>query len=68
MLSASPTVAKITPSQPEERPVSERQYEQTDRPDSVKRKAEWTRPEVDRLLAGGAEATDGADTDGVTLS
>lgn len=48
--------------------MSERQYEQTDRPDSVKRKAEWTRPEVDRLLAGGAEATDGADTDGVTLS
>ena len=29
---------------------------------------EWSRPEVDRLIAGGAEATDGADTDGVTLS
>lgn len=29
---------------------------------------EWIRPEVDRLIAGGAEATDGADTDGVTLS
>lgn len=48
--------------------MSERQYEQTGEIDSVERKTEWTRPEVDRLLAGGAEATDGADTDGVTLS
>jgi hypothetical protein len=34
---------------------------------SAERKSEWTRPEVDRLLAGGAEATDGADTDGADL-
>ena len=48
--------------------MSERQNERMVEPVSAERKAEWTRPEVDRLLAGGAEATDGADTDGVTLS
>jgi hypothetical protein len=32
------------------------------------RLAEWVRPEVDTFIAGAAEATDGADTDGVTLS
>ena len=35
---------------------------------SAQPRSEWSRPEVDRLIAGGAEATDGADTDGVTLS
>lgn len=48
--------------------MSERRYEAMDEPDSVRRKPEWTRPEVDRLIAGGAEASDGADSDGITLS
>jgi hypothetical protein len=48
--------------------VDERQPESIDGCASQVRKAEWSRPEVDRLLAGGAEATDGADTDGPTLS
>jgi hypothetical protein len=47
--------------------VEERQREAIDGPEA-ECKTEWTRPEVDRLLAGGAEATDGADTDGATLS
>jgi hypothetical protein len=44
--------------------VSERQHESMDEPVSAEPKIEWTPPEVDRLLAGGAEATDGGDTDG----
>jgi hypothetical protein len=47
--------------------VGERQERKVD-PEAVERRAEWTRPEVDRLDAGGAEGTDGSDTDGVTLS
>jgi hypothetical protein len=32
------------------------------------RRLAWAKPEVDRFQAGGAEASDGADTDGSTLS
>jgi hypothetical protein len=48
--------------------MDERQQEERDGPASGARKAEWTPLEVDRLVAGSAEATDGADSDGVTLS
>jgi hypothetical protein len=34
---------------------------------SATARAEWTAPEVDRLIAGGAEGSDGADTDGADL-
>ena len=36
-------------------------------PETVERKADWTRPEVEKLIAGGAEAADGADVDGTDL-
>ncbi|HEX8222623.1 MAG TPA: hypothetical protein VF605_02265 [Allosphingosinicella sp.] len=32
---------------------------------SAESKAEWTSPEVDRLVAGGAEAGPGADVEGL---
>lgn len=48
--------------------MDQRHPEQIDDATSARPKEEWSRPEVDRLIAGGAEATDGADTDGVTLS
>ena len=31
----------------------------------ARRKAEWSAPEVDRLIAGGAEASAGADVEGL---
>jgi hypothetical protein len=43
--------------------VHEQQQDRIVAPAPMERKAEWTRPEVDRLLAGGAEASDGADID-----
>lgn len=32
---------------------------------SADTRAEWTAPQVDRLIAGGAEASDGADIEGL---
>lgn len=32
---------------------------------SAEPRAEWTAPEVDRLIAGGAEASDGTDIEGL---
>lgn len=43
--------------------------EQVEDAASAEPKAEWTRPEVDRLIAGGAEAAGDTSTDGIdTLS
>lgn len=47
--------------------MEKRRQDQIDKLESRGPKAEWTKPEVDRLLAGGAEASDGADTDGADL-
>ena len=51
----------------EEEPVSERQHERLDEPDSVEPRAEWIRPEVDRLIAGGAQSGGATDTDGIDI-
>lgn len=48
--------------------MDQRKPEQSDGAVPAPAKSDWSRPEVDRLVAGGAEATDGSDTDGVTLS
>lgn len=47
--------------------MSERQHERMDEPDSVEPKAEWIRPEVDRLIAGGAQSGGATDTDGIDI-
>ncbi|MEA3052870.1 MAG: hypothetical protein QOG72_1773 [Sphingomonadales bacterium] len=47
--------------------MSERRHERIGEPDSMKRRTEWTRPEVDKLLTAGAESSDGADTDAADL-
>ncbi|MGA9582779.1 MAG: hypothetical protein WBR13_12510 [Allosphingosinicella sp.] len=44
--------------------MDQHQTEQT-RGASAERKAEWTTPLVDRLIAGGAEAAAGADIEGL---
>ena len=48
--------------------MDEQEPQKIDGPESAEPKEEWVRPQVDQLRAGGAEATDGADTDGPTLS
>lgn len=47
--------------------MSERKHERTDQRDSVEPRAEWIRPEVDRLCAGGAESGGATDTDGIDI-
>ena len=48
--------------------MDEQRQERIDRPALARRRADWIKPEVDRFLVGGAEASDGADTDGALLS
>lgn len=48
--------------------MDQRQQDPAEEPAGTGRKASWSKPEVDRFQAGGAEASDGADTDGATLS
>ncbi|MGZ8286545.1 MAG: hypothetical protein ACXW27_10350 [Allosphingosinicella sp.] len=46
--------------------MSEQQERKVDA-EAARRKAEWTRPEVDRLVAGGAEGSSDISTDGVDI-
>jgi hypothetical protein len=48
--------------------VDERHQDEIDGTTSAARKGEWVRPEVDRLLAGGAENASGTDVDAADLS
>lgn len=43
--------------------MDERKHDQIEEFVSMTRKIEWTPPEVDRFLAGGAESSDGASVD-----
>ena len=45
--------------------MHEQQPERADAAASTGPRAEWTTPEVDRLIAGGAEASAGADIEGL---
>ena len=45
--------------------MDEQQPERVGGPGSAEARAEWTAPEVDRLLAGGAEAAAGSDIEGL---
>ena len=50
--------------------MDEQHHEQHQRkagPDIAERRAEWTRPEVERLIAGGAEGAADISTDGVDI-
>lgn len=45
--------------------MDKQQPERTGGAASAEPRAEWTAPEVDRLVAGGAEAAGGADIEGL---
>jgi hypothetical protein len=47
--------------------VSQQNREQTGVAESAATKAEWIRPEVDRLVAGGAESGGSTSTDGIDI-
>lgn len=45
--------------------MEKRHPEGTDGAESAGIRAEWTAPEVDKLIAGGAEGSEGADVEGL---
>lgn len=45
--------------------MDQQQPERADVTTSVEPRAEWTAPQVDRLIAGGAEGNAGADIEGL---
>ena len=47
--------------------MSERQNENMDERDSVKPRTDWLRPQVDRYVAGAAEAGGDTSTDGIDI-
>ncbi|HYE27069.1 MAG TPA: hypothetical protein VEA61_02390 [Allosphingosinicella sp.] len=47
--------------------VDQQQPEQIDGVTSAEPRADWTRPQVDRLIAGGAEGSADISTDGIDV-